>query len=226
MASKLAHAHIQAQQHLRSILATAVGDIWNGLPGYDRANVDEWLSRVVPLVTAGQRQSTALTDAFLAQATGRGPLGVAPAPIRAGTQPDVVYQRPFVTVWSALQAGTAWDQAVADGLARAKATAATDVQLVMRATSQAVQNADDGIFGFQRVADGGACQFCALLDGAFVKSADAAAMHPACGCGLEPLTRHHPHAATLPSGVAVHDHGELGAYLADPAHDFTAESDL
>lgn len=46
----------------------------------------------------------------------------------------------------------------------------------------------DAIVGWQRVADPGACDFCASVDGAFVKSGAALPLHDGCGCGLEPLT--------------------------------------
>ena len=111
-------------------------------------------------------------------------------------------------------------------LARATSTAAMDVQLAARATFGAVQEADDGVYGYQRVADGDACEFCQAVDGAYVKSGDAMALHNNCGCSLEPLTVPHPRAARLPDGVAVHEHGELGPMLGDAAHDFTSLADI
>ena len=96
-----------------------------------------------------------------------------------------------------------------------------DVQLASRATFAAIQDADKTIFGFQRVADGDACAYCRMIDGAYVKRADAMALHNYCGCTLEPLTEPHPSAARLPSGVAVHEHSELGPVLTAPEHVFT-----
>lgn len=205
--------------------------VWADLPGYDRRNVDEWLSRVLPIVATAQRTSVAFTEAFLAQALERRPLGVNPneligAGVRNGAEPAEVYRRPFVTLWSKLGEGLLFEEASAAALSRATSTAGMDVQLSMRATANAVQEADDGIFGFTRAADPGACQFCSEVDGAYVKSADAMPLHNNCGCGLEPLTSPHPRAAKLPSGVAVHQHGELGPLLGDPAHDFTSQSDI
>lgn len=231
MPSPLVEAHIEGERRLRVLVTQGVERIWRELPGYDRANVDQWLSQVLPLVSAGQRASVALTEGYLARVLGRLPLGLNPdeligAAVRNGTPPGEVYQRPFVTVWTALGAGTGFADAVNAGLARATSSAAMDVQLAMRGTANAVQEADDGVFGFTRVADGGACTFCSEVDGAYVKSADAMPLHNNCGCGLEPLTAPHPRAAKLPSGVAVHQHGELGPVLTDPAHDFTSSSDI
>lgn len=231
MASPLAEAHIEAERRLRLLISGRVQAAWRGLPDYDQGSVDQWLSTVLPLVDAGQRASVALTDSYLALALERQPLGVnhgelIGSAVRAGTPPEEVYRRPFVTVWSALANKTPFEDAVHSGMARAAELARFDVQASMRATANAVQAADDGIFGYQRVADGGACEFCLEIDGAYVKSADAMSLHPGCGCGLEPLTAPHPRAAKLPSGVAVHQHGEMGPLLGAAEHEFTGPSDF
>lgn len=231
MASPLTEAHILAQARLRRLTTQQVERIWNSLPGYDRANVDEWLSGVVPLVQSAQRSSVALTEGYLARFLQRRPNGVDPealigAAARGGTDPATAYKRPFVTLWTALGSGVIYDDAVSSALARATEMAEFDVQASMRATSNAVQDAEEGFYGYQRVADGAACEFCASIDGAYVKRADAMPLHPRCGCGLEPLTAPHSLATNLPSGVAVHDHGEMGPVLGAPQHDFTSQADL
>lgn len=195
--------------------------IWDDLPGYDRRNIDEWLSKVLPVIATSQRASGNLTEAYLARALERQPFGIVADYPRNGASPDEVYQRPFVTLWSKLGEGLLYADAVSAGLARATSTAAMDVQMAMRSTAGAVQSVDDGIYGYQRVADGGACNFCLEVDGAFVKDGGAMPLHNHCGCGLEPLTSPRRPAPT-PSTVAVHEHGELGPVLTDPAHDFTS----
>lgn len=212
-------------------MAGMVAAAWNSLPGYNEQDVDPFLAAVLPVVSAGQRQSVALTNAYLAQFLRRPPLPLevgtlTGAALRNGTPPEQVYRRPFVKVWTSLKNVGVYDQAVAAGLEYATSTAEMDVQMASRAAYQAVQDADDNIYGYQRAADGGACQFCVEVDGAYVKSADAMPLHNRCGCGLEPLTAPHPRAASLPSGVAVHEHGELGPVLTDPAHQFTTPADF
>ena len=224
MASRLASGHIEAERRLRVLTEAQVARIWRSLPAYNRENVDEWLSKVIPVVEAAKRQSVVLTDGYLARALERRALGLDTQAIadevRPGVEVAAVYQRPFVTLWSALSEGVPFERASEAGLARATGTAAMDVQMSMRQAANAVQQADDAIYGFARVADPGACEFCSMIDGAYVKSADAFPLHNNCGCGLEPLTAPHPLAATLPDGVAVHSHSELGPVLADPAHSF------
>jgi hypothetical protein len=241
---------MRSQARLRELMREGVGNIWRSLPSYDGDSMDEWLRRVLPLVLAGQRQSALLTDAYLARAMERQPLGVdvaavVGAAVRNGTSPEVVYQRPFHTVWAALGNGVPWADAVGAGLARAQSAAAMDVQLAMRATAAQVQRADPNIFGYQRAANANACEFCQEVAGAYVKEADAMPLHNNCGCDLEPLTGVHRLATHLPNGarvrnarggplistpppptVAVHTHGELGPMLGAPGDNFTGPADL
>lgn len=221
----LVQAHIAAQARLRAIIARAVAAIWAALAGYDEADVETWLAQVVPVVLAGQRQSIALTDAYIAQELERAPLGLDPAPLigaaaRGGTPPEQQWRRPFIAVWSARSEGVEHADAIARGGQRAAAMGATDIQLSHRAALQAAQDADPAIRGYRRRADGDACRFCRMVNGAFVKRATAAPLHPHCGCGFEVVRDEQPTTA-LPDGVAVHEHGELGALLADPAHAFS-----
>jgi hypothetical protein len=222
----LAQAHIEGQRRLRELAGRGVTTIWRELPGYDEDDVDRFLARAVPFVLAAQRQSITLTEAFLARELGRRAIGLDPAsiigaPLRNGAPPEQVYRRPFITVWSKLGNSVPWEEAANAGLARLVSTAETDVQLAMRQTASQVQQRDPAIKGWRRVANPGACTYCQMLDGAFLKSADAMPMHPDCGCGLEPLLQAEAPAG-LPSGVAVHDHGELGAVVGDPTHNFTS----
>lgn len=249
MADRRTAAHIAAQAQIRGMVERAVIELWGSLPGYDKADVDEWVSKVVPVVTAAQAQGAAITEAYVAGFLEDTPLGipiedVTGAAVRNGADPADVYARPFVNVWTALSKGVDYADAVNAGMARAQATAAMDVQLSSRATFDAVQKATPRIYGFHRVADGGACKFCKKVDGAYVKSATAFALHNRCGCALEPLVDAHALAVFLPDGtrirnhingpridipdtptpedVAIHEHGELGAVLLDAAHNFTA----
>src|ERR1700753_3892350 len=115
----LVDAQIRGQHQIRESTSTALKRIWESLPGYDRPNLDEWLSKPLPIVEAGQRQSVALTNAYLARSLERQPLGLdveelIGSAVRNGTEPAIVYERPFVAVWTALKEHTEWEQAVAD----------------------------------------------------------------------------------------------------------------
>lgn len=145
MATAQADAHIQAQATLRRLTAQTVELIWRRLPGWDEANVPQFLDLTIPVVLAAQRQSVLQTDAYIGQALDRSAVGVDPeqligANVRNGTPPEDVYRRPFVQMWHSLSEGNQWQDAFTTGLARAKESATMDVQLSMRATLIAVAN--------------------------------------------------------------------------------------
>lgn len=246
-------AYVRALAQLASILQAAIRAFWLGLPAYDERDVPRFVNRAVPLVVGAEQQTAALTRAFIASQTRNNvvPIDVNKvigSAVRNGVKPQDVYRRPFVTVWADLKAGKPWQEAVNAGEARAVNQAETDIQLTKRATAQAVQDADPNIFGYRRVALPDACEFCKLLaskGGAYVKRADAAPIHPNCHCSLVPLTEAHRGAVllpdgtrirqhrggpiiepALPQGVAVHDHGELGAVVYDPDFHFTDENQI
>jgi hypothetical protein len=227
----LVQAHIKAQAVLRALVRRGVVVAWRDLGSYDEADVGRWLARVLPLVDAAQRQGVALTDAYLARALGRRPLGLdvtllTGAAVRNGAPPEEVYRRPFVGLWADLKSGKPYDAAVAAGMARAAMTAATDVQLAQRAALGAVQSADPQIVGYRREIDGGACAFCSALAGAFSRDGGAGSLHPGCGCSWTPVVGSAPPSEDLPADVAVREHGELGPLVGSPDHDFTSAADL
>lgn len=218
--AQLTQRYQDALARLRAQATTMVGAAWDSLERYDEAQVSEWLDLVEPVVLAGQAQAVALTDAYLAALLERAPLGLLPeeltgAAVRAGTTPAEVYRRPFVTVWTALAAGTAWAAATSAGRAQATTSAATDIALSTRAAASAAGELDDSITGFARVPDGNACEFCTSAAGQRYRTDDLMPLHPNCGCTLEPLTtglapRAHPEP---PEPATVEEHGELGPVL-------------
>lgn len=242
MATAEADAHIAAQQQLRAITVLAVANAWENLPNYDRPSVAPFLATVVPLTLAAQRQAVALTNAFLARAIGRGPVAVDVEPLigaalRAGTPPAVVYERPFVTTWTALARHIPIDEAIAAGRSRATATAAMDVQNAMRHTLRAVGELDPEILGYQRVPDPGACPFCTVIAGRRYLTSQLQPVHPRCGCGVDVITQANRGDFTgLPDNdltitrdgvtAAVREHGELGPLLVNGDHAFTGPDDL
>jgi hypothetical protein len=226
----LLSTHLQAQARLRQIVYTAIAAIWQGLGTYNEADVDRFVAAAVPIVLAGQTQAVALTEAFILRRLGLTPIGLdladlTGAAVRNGTPPEEVYRRPFVNVWTALGKNVVWEEAVHAGEARATASAEMDVQLSHRASYGAIQQVESRIKGYRRRANGGACSFCQLVNGAFVKSADAMPLHNRCGCGLDPVM-HDVVVTAHPEGVAVHEHGELGPLLTDPSDNFTHESEI
>lgn len=211
---ELTQAHIAANTRLQEIAAAAVMAAWQSLGSYDEADVPLFLARVVSVVLATQRQSVAMTAAFLERAIGR-PLapfdvnlligeairtatpeviaasqkgGLVLAPGATGVPPEVVYRRPFVGVWSDLADHKPWQQAVDAGGERAGGMAAMDVQNSMRHTLRLVGENEGLILGYRRVPDANACPFCKLIAGRRYLTSDLMEVHPRCCCGVEVIT--------------------------------------
>lgn len=210
---ELTQAHIVANTRLQEIATRAVVAAWRSLGSYNEEDVAVFLARVVPVILAAQRQSAALTVAFLARAIGepisvdvdrligaairaatpeviaasqRG--GLALAPDATGVPPEVTYRRPFVGVWSDLADSKPWQQAVDAGGERAGGMAAFDVQNSMRHTLRLVGENEDLILGYRRVPDSDACPFCKLIAGRRYLTSELLPVHPRCCCGVAVIT--------------------------------------
>jgi len=216
MATAEALAHIEGQRRIRVAVTQGLQRVWRSLPSYDEGNLSDWLRYALPLVQGGQRSSVALTRAYLARSLERPPAQIDVerllADLRGGVSPSTVYTRPFVQLWSELGEGKPWQDATTAALARAEGAGAVDVQMAMRGTLTAVGAAEE-LWGYQRVADSGACEFCQELDGAQFLTEEPMPMHPHCGCGVEPVPYTRGRPTPIPAGVAVSEHGELGPVL-------------
>lgn len=231
MSTALAQAHIEAERQLRVRTSNALTAAWRSLPAYNEADVAAWLRMALPIVTASQRASASITNAYLARSLERQPLAldlttVTGAAARNGTAPAEVYRRPFVTLWSALQNGTSYAAAVDEALARAIGAGSIDVQLAMTRTVAVVSDATPGVERYARVPDPTACDLCQLAAQNTYRSGDLMPIHNHCGCGVELITsgsRFDPgDPPQTDVDVAVHDHGELGPVLAIAGQTFTA----
>src|SRR5581483_3867767 len=102
---------------LRTRVTAYVTSQWNALGGsYSDAALEQFVSRVVPVVIAGQSQVANVTTAYIAQTvalmTREGVAAAAGAPadlttgaaLRAGVDPDIVYARPIVATRTAVAA--------------------------------------------------------------------------------------------------------------------------
>jgi hypothetical protein len=232
---------------VRDRVVSYIARTWRGLENYRDADIDRFVARVVPIVLGGQRRISALTDAYLATVggvvlgTSRRPVGI-PANViaydtlRSGSTPEEVYARAGVTVWAGLTGGLALADAINKGLARATATAATDMQLARTHTARHVFGQRDDVVGYLRVPGGGhVCELCQTASDNLYRTDDLMPIHARCSCGIEPLFagRGHdpgeldtPDATDERGAVAVHEHGELGPVLAVKGQHFTGPDDL
>ena len=212
---------------------------WNNLPDFRDERVEPFVSKVVPLVEAGQRRAISLTDAYISHMLGTRPLGLdlstlTGAAVRRGVDPAIVYARPFTTVWTSIET-IGFAAAVIKGMNRLTSTAEMDVALSARDANQAYAGDSTRIMGWTRVADPGCCDFCQMIDGAKVGSEDASPLHNNCSCTLEPIevgsnVSPSDFVSFAPGSVfddvEIQEHGELGPVITNKRDNFTGPNQL
>lgn len=157
------------------------------------ADLERFVSQVVPVVLAARRQVSALTDAYLAQvlsdALGQRvrPRGPIDTDLLRGVAASDVYARPFVEVRTKLSEGLTYDAAVSAGSARLRDIALADMQLAKTHTAQARVDVD-GVRGYKRTLTGNKnCALCYLASTQFYHKEDLLPIHPGCDCGVQPI---------------------------------------
>jgi hypothetical protein len=202
-AAALVYTYQATTQKLRDQLTGFLTALWRSLGTYRNAQMGQFVSQAVPVVTGAQQQMASLTAAYLAQhqATALGspfrPAAVDPAKVtgaaaRNGTDPAEVYGRPFHLVWRQLadlpnEPGSI-EKAIQAGEDRAVQTGLTDLQLTKVRTSQDVLTHDPRVTGYRRVLEGAySCALCVVAASGRYHKAQLAAIHPACDCSVSPI---------------------------------------
>jgi hypothetical protein len=151
-----------------------------------------FVAAVVPVILAGRRQMSALTDAYLSQkvsaATGRRvrPAGPINTDALRGKPATEVYQRPFVTVRAKLTEGLALDAAVNAGLARTSDLVLSDLQLAKTTTTRNTYKSA-GVKRYIRVLVGSEnCGLCYVASTQTYSTDDLMPIHPGCNCDTDP----------------------------------------
>lgn len=191
------------------------------------------VAQAVPTVEAGQRQTVALVDAYMAakalDAVGAGSVvGLDPAAytvgrLRSGPPPAEVYARPFAVLDAALRRGVDERAAKVAGQQAAEKLARTDLQLAqthaardwMTRSAEATPASEElRIVGYRRVLTGPGphCELCTLASTRTYKISTLLAIHEHCGCTVEPLWGTEP-VASVGTTVRVEEDPELGPRL-------------
>lgn len=212
------------------------------------ADVARFVAQVVPVVLAGRKQVSSLTDAYLARVLGIRSLGPIDTDALRGVPATEVYARPYKTVWTKLSEGLTYDAAVSAGAARLVDIALADMQMAKRNTAHAVLSSA-GVEHYKRTLTGNVnCALCYLASTQVYSTADLLPIHPGCDCGVTALPNGEKPDMSLVSatheavqerlGVSdsggrapdyrkqliVHEHGELGPVLAVRGQHFAGRS--
>ncbi|WP_018555272.1 MULTISPECIES: hypothetical protein [unclassified Streptomyces] len=252
---------------VRSVWKTTLGRTtraWSGLGSWRDADVRRFERTVLPVLLGGQRQVAALTASYLEQlyreVDGRAPrvdLDFDRVTGRAlrDVDPETVYRRPFVEVWSALDKDVAFDVALDRGTHRLETIAKTDLQL---ARTHTVREVGDDMPRFSytvRELQGEYdCALCMIASTQRYHKRDLAPIHPGCDCLVklvtadedpgqvideEKLERIHDAVedalGTFDRGgravdyrkiIIANDHGEIGPVLGFKGQHFTSKTDI
>lgn len=151
------------------------------------ADLERFVRQVVPVVLAGRRQVSALTDAYLSRVLGIRPLGPIDTDALRGVPADEVYARPYVTVRTKLSEGSPLDVAVAAAAARLTDIALADMQLAKTHTARTVYRSA-GVERYVRTLTGSKnCALCYLASTQTYSTSDLMPIHPGCDCGTAPV---------------------------------------
>ncbi len=198
----LAAAYFLAVARVRRSVFDFIQRQWNLTGLWSNVDAQRFVKAVTPVVEAGQRSVSTLTSSYLNRITSemtgshRPPVTVDPSEVtgsavRAGVDPEVVYRRPYVQVWTDLAAGTPLEKAVKEAERRAITTAATDLQLAKTHTAQKQFAQDGRVVGYRRVPQGTyTCALCLIVSTRRYHKADLMPVHPACDCGIEQVFGH------------------------------------
>lgn len=249
---------------LRASLVQQLFAIWFALDDYRDKSAQRWLDISLPLVQAGQETSSSATATYLQMQLdilGSGVLitppaldGIVGAPLRNGTPPEVVYTRPFETVWTSLSRGMDYQHAIENGANRLRQLIETDIQLAHTHTAQNIISRTNGIVGSRRVPSGAyTCALCLIASTQFYHKKNLMPIHPGCDCRVVPAIKEggmsEPDAELLERihqaiedqfGISdrsgrsidyrkislVREHGEYGPTLTVAKNNFTGPNDL
>lgn len=159
--------------------------------GLSDADVARFVKVAVPVVLAGRRQVSALTDAYLSAALSDvlpvrvRPVGPIDTDALRGVPDGDVYRRPYVTAWRALGEGAPLEVAVAAGVRRLVSIAATDLQMAKVRTAQRVLSAAPGDVRYVRALVGADnCGLCVVASTMLYRKDKLMPIHPGCNCGV------------------------------------------
>ena len=223
---QLARNHVEAQRRIQTTTSAKALRIWRNLGSWNEEDIPVWLQQIIPAVRGGQQQAVTLADAYIARYMGRRPFGL-PADELSGqavrpVAPEDEWRRPFVTLWAGLAEGQSFDAAFESAANRLDAMVQADCQLSQRAAIREIGLRDNGIYGWQRVTNAGACDLCKIASTQRYHVEHLMPIHDRCGCSVAPITEPtgqiinrdlYQHLRDERVGVRVEEHGELGPTL-------------
>lgn len=116
------------------------------------------------------------------------PASLSTQALRNGVTDDMIWSRPFKSMWTSLSKGNDISDALDAGARRAVDLARTDVQLARRGAGLQARSSNDRIVGYLRTLSGAEnCALCYVASTQRYKKKDLLPIHPGCDCGEMPI---------------------------------------
>jgi hypothetical protein len=192
-ARRLTEAHRMAQLRLGAQTVTLMRAVWRILnPDALDRTFDAWITAAVPIIERQRIGSARIAANYLRTfrqiETGAPGSPVIAAELNRSTVATSLLVTGPISVKNAMDRGVPLARAMVTAEARSSAAAMRHALDGGRDTIISTLQEDPEGRGWQRVASGGACKFCSMLDGKFhyAETADFPA-HDGCSCSQEPV---------------------------------------
>jgi hypothetical protein len=237
---------------------------FRNLGSWRDSDVQRYINGLMPALDGIKRQSASLTTSYyreIARNQDRDftvPSVAATAltteALRRGVGAEIVYQRPFVDLWTAIKKGAQLKDAIEAGAIRARSLASTEVQLAKRNVGLFSRDANRNIVGYIRTLTGTEnCALCFVASTQRYTRGELMPIHPGCDCGELPLYGNQDPGQVIDEerltavheavearfgfsdasgreidyrAITIHEHGELGPILTVKGQHFTGPNDL
>lgn len=178
----------QAQQaHVLAEVARIVRKLWESLPGYNRAEVAEFLAGIETVLPAAQGVMASSVDAMVSILTEEAPIGIPVFTDVRGIPLAEEFERPFIQIWKGLGEGKQWEDLVTQAGDRAVTMATMDTQVSMVRSMDLAAHESKRVVGYRRVLTGKSCMFCASASTRRYHRKNLMPLHAHCDCGVAPI---------------------------------------
>lgn len=199
---QLATRQAARQGRLTSRTIAQLGRLWAAVTNHgDPDQLATFVARASTVLRTAELATGRLTEAYLRQVLRQLDVTVPtstlvnlPASLRGGVTLEEVLLRPAATVRYLQSTDTPRSTAVAEGLTRLGAIAATNLQLALTQATVNVLSQTPGTRGYRRIlrpylSRGGSCGLCIAAADRVYGRGDLMPIHAKCKCAVMPITR-------------------------------------
>lgn len=178
--------------------AQAARSSFLSLGSWREDDIPRFIQQVVPAMNSAKRNMANYAVGYYKEMAGLAgekfkmpnidPASLTTEALRNGATEDMIWSRPFKSMWTSLSKGNDISDALEAGARRAVDLARTDVQLARRGAGLQARSSNDRIVGYIRTLSGAEnCALCYVASTQRYKKKDLLPIHPGCDCGEMPI---------------------------------------